>query len=245
MPDQRQIFAGAVTAAPDDYTINADVELTLIAVNANFTDNGAAVDWLPAVVLISDSGHVIARALDQGVTVTAGDNAEVSWFPGVKHAGGGTPNAISQSSSLYQSRSTNQAIPSGVLTPITFETFTSTPGYTPGLFGNPLTVQNPITFGNFGPALMTLIVNWPAAAFDRYIEMTIANPDIPQAGLSPRYRSQISPDGDRMVLAAGIEGGSGAPATTVTANVFQASGVNQNITATWICNGFIHKIFFI
>ena len=89
MPDQRQIFAGAVTAAPDDYMINAGVEFTLVAVNADFTDNGAATDWLPAVELVSDSGHVIARAVDQGVKVTAGSDAEVSWFPGVKHAAAG------------------------------------------------------------------------------------------------------------------------------------------------------------
>lgn len=88
MPGQQQIFAGSIEAAPKDYTVAANVELTLRAVNANFTDNGAGEDWLPAVVLISDSGHIIARAVDQGVTVTAGGDAEVSWFPGVKHAAG-------------------------------------------------------------------------------------------------------------------------------------------------------------
>lgn len=87
MPDQQQIFAGAVSSAPKSYTIDSTVELTLIAVTAEFVDNGAASQWLPCVELVSDSGHVIARALDQGVTVTAGQDAEVSWFPGVKRGG--------------------------------------------------------------------------------------------------------------------------------------------------------------
>lgn len=90
MPEQTQIFHGAVDAAPNDYTLADNVEFLLYAVNANFTDNGAAGDWLPAVVLLSDSGHVIARALLPDVRVTAGDDAEVSWFPGVKPGAGGS-----------------------------------------------------------------------------------------------------------------------------------------------------------
>lgn len=81
-----QIVSSAVFAGNSDYVLPGGAEFTLKAVNASFTDNGAASDWLPAVVLISDSQHVIARALDQGVKVTAGQSAEVSFFPGVKHA---------------------------------------------------------------------------------------------------------------------------------------------------------------
>src|SRR5689334_15295890 len=107
MPGQRQIFRGATVDAPNNYDVDANVELTLKAVNANFTDNGATGDWLPAVVLISDSGHVIARALLPDVKVTAGDDAEVSWFPGVKSGGAGFTSAISQFSSLFQARPGN------------------------------------------------------------------------------------------------------------------------------------------
>lgn len=91
MPAQQQITNLAVQAAPDDYTLGANVEFDLIAVNAEFVDNGAGGDWLPAVVLVSDSDHVIARAVDQGVKVTAGDDAEVSWFPWLTNAGASTP----------------------------------------------------------------------------------------------------------------------------------------------------------
>lgn len=105
MPDQQQIFAGSVEAAPKNYTLAGNTELLLRAVNATFTDNGAASDWLPAVELISDSGHVIARAVDQGVIVTAGDDAEVSWFPGVKHAAGAASSATPAASAYLWTQS--------------------------------------------------------------------------------------------------------------------------------------------
>jgi hypothetical protein len=60
--------------------------MRLKAVYAEFTDNGAAVNWLPCVTILSDSGDIIGRAVDQGVMVTAGSDADVTWFPGVKAA---------------------------------------------------------------------------------------------------------------------------------------------------------------
>src|SRR5438105_1143171 len=95
-----QIVNSANSPAPKDYTIPGNAELVLHAVQASFTDNGAAGDWLPCLTLISDSGHVIARACDQGVKVTAGNDADVSWFQDVVHkpaastAGGGATYAI-------------------------------------------------------------------------------------------------------------------------------------------------------
>jgi hypothetical protein len=97
MPNDAQIVSSADHAAPKDYTVPGNAELILKAVQASFTDNGAASDWLPCVTLISDSGHIIARACDQNVKVTAGDDADVSWFPNVSRsagAGGGGTTAI-------------------------------------------------------------------------------------------------------------------------------------------------------
>jgi hypothetical protein len=71
------------------------VELILRTVHANFSDNGAGGDWLPCVDLISDSGHTIARCCDPNVVVTAGDDAEVTWFPDVKPVGSSTPSSAS------------------------------------------------------------------------------------------------------------------------------------------------------
>lgn len=82
----KQVLNPSVAAGASDYLIPGAVSLQLKAVSAEFTDNGAAGDWLPAVVAISDSGHVLWRACEQGVKVTAGSDAEVSWFPRIRAA---------------------------------------------------------------------------------------------------------------------------------------------------------------
>lgn len=94
-----QIWAPDVGAGETVYTVGGTVEFTLKTVNADFTDNGAASAWLPGVLIVSDAGHVIARAVDQAVQVQAGSDASVSFFPGVKHAAAaaaaaGTPWAL-------------------------------------------------------------------------------------------------------------------------------------------------------
>jgi len=94
-----QILRPASGAVPIAYTLPDAAELRLKAVYAEFTDTGAAQDWLPCVTILSDSGDVIGRAVDQGVKVTAGSDADVTWFPGIKHAaaaaaGGGAPDYL-------------------------------------------------------------------------------------------------------------------------------------------------------
>ena len=58
--------------------------IRLLSARASFTDNGAAGDWLPALQVLDNNGNVLVTAADQGVKVTAGSDADVSWFPGVK-----------------------------------------------------------------------------------------------------------------------------------------------------------------
>src|SRR2546421_2306304 len=95
-----QILRSTSGAVPGVYKLPDNAQFILKCVNADFADNGAAADWLPAVEIVSDSGHVIARAVDQAVKVTAGSDAEVSWFRGVKNvptvtpSGGGAPDYI-------------------------------------------------------------------------------------------------------------------------------------------------------
>lgn len=79
-----------VTDAPKDYSIPAAQQIRLLSVSAVFVDNGAASDWCPAVVIEDNNGNALVRAADKGVTVTAGSDAEVSWFPGVKAAAAAT-----------------------------------------------------------------------------------------------------------------------------------------------------------
>jgi hypothetical protein len=80
-----QILRAPTTAVPSSYVLPDAAELRLKAVYAEFADNGAAGDWLPCVTILSDSGDVIGRAVDQGVKVTAGGSADVTWFPWLKH----------------------------------------------------------------------------------------------------------------------------------------------------------------
>lgn len=93
MPQQTQIFVGDNRDGNSDYEIPGNAEIRVLAVNATFEDNGAGADWCPAVVMFSDSGSVIARALLPDVKVTAGDDAEASFFPGVKPGGAAAVNA--------------------------------------------------------------------------------------------------------------------------------------------------------
>src|SRR5882724_11862724 len=86
MPDV-QIYSGQKVAAPSTYELPKAAEFILKCVNADFDGAAAAGDYLPCVTLVSDSGQVIARAVDQDVKVTAGSDAEVSWFPRVRRRG--------------------------------------------------------------------------------------------------------------------------------------------------------------
>lgn len=88
-----QILNAQNVPAPSTYVLPGSVEFILKAVNADFDGSGSAGSWLPAVVILSESGHVIARAADQAVVVGAGGSAEVSWFPCVKHKQAAAPAA--------------------------------------------------------------------------------------------------------------------------------------------------------
>lgn len=71
----------SIEAAPKDYSIPNAQQIRLLSVTASFTDNGAVGDWLPAVVILDNNGNALVRAVEQEVKVTAGEGAEVSWFP--------------------------------------------------------------------------------------------------------------------------------------------------------------------
>src|SRR5438034_1127140 len=83
MPDV-QIFSGKKVAAPSTYELPGSAEFILKCVRALFDGSGAAGTYLPTVELLSDSGQVIAKAADQNVSVAAGADADVSWFPRVR-----------------------------------------------------------------------------------------------------------------------------------------------------------------
>lgn len=85
MADSALLAAGG-NDAPLSYTVPGATAIQIKQVHVAYVDNGAAAAWLPMVRITSDSGHTMGQAVDQGVKVTAGSDASVSFFPGVKHA---------------------------------------------------------------------------------------------------------------------------------------------------------------
>jgi hypothetical protein len=87
------IFNAGPVATPYAYTVSGTGTVTPRACQADFDGSGAGGDFIPACIFKSQSGHVISRAILQS-TITAGDDAEVSWFPGVSPASTGTAGSV-------------------------------------------------------------------------------------------------------------------------------------------------------
>jgi hypothetical protein len=83
------ILAAGGGNAPLSYLVPGSTVILLKMIHVIYTDNGASDDWLPAVRIVSDSNHTMGLAADQGVKVTAGNDASVSFFPGVRQGGAG------------------------------------------------------------------------------------------------------------------------------------------------------------
>src|SRR5690242_6571122 len=73
------IFEAGPVDTPYTYTVSGTGTVTPRDFHAVYDGTNAAGDFVPAVVIKSQAGHVIARAILQS-TITAGDGAEVSWF---------------------------------------------------------------------------------------------------------------------------------------------------------------------
>lgn len=76
------IFQEGPLDTPYVYTVSGTGTVTPRCCAALYDGSGAAGDFLPAVIFKSQAGHVLSRAILQS-TIVAGDDAEVSWFPGV------------------------------------------------------------------------------------------------------------------------------------------------------------------
>lgn len=82
---QVQLAIGDVQPAPLDYVVPGAQEISPVAVNATFDGTSAVTAWLPALELISDSGHVISRTFPAS-SVAAGGTAEVTFAPFLRQA---------------------------------------------------------------------------------------------------------------------------------------------------------------
>ena len=77
----RQFVLGGTESAPADWVPPAALEIIPKTAFATFDGTNAAGAFLPALEIISDSGHTVAICATEAV-VAAGASAVVSWFPG-------------------------------------------------------------------------------------------------------------------------------------------------------------------
>ena len=75
-----QILASQSVAAPLDYALPGSLEIILRCLVASYDGTGSGTAFLPAVQIISDSGHVAGTFV--AAQVAAGASADVTWFPG-------------------------------------------------------------------------------------------------------------------------------------------------------------------
>lgn len=221
-----QITRDGPVAVPMNYTLPATQEIQVRAVNVDFDGSAAGGDWIPALVIVGQSGRVIARAADPANVVTAGDDAEVSWFPGVKNSSSATVQLKSRVIELWSVA--NNPLVSGVAKALTFS-----------LFNGNSTAFAPLGYGT-GPYAPTTVqdfrvhvdytVNFPAGNYDRYIDIAQATGQPPENLFTDRIRDSVTPNGDSLTLSAVVVGSPNVP-QPISFTAFQASGANQNVTA--------------
>jgi hypothetical protein len=170
------IRSTAVTAAPKDYAIPPSQEIILLSVTAEFIDNGAAGDWLPAVVILDNNGNALCRAVDQGVKVTAGGDAEVSWFPGVKHAAASAASTAidwAQGRLIAASGDPHQTITSGGVTAIGYP-HVLTGGGGAFTWATSVVANDLLQLNKAGAYIITGAAQWDGANFNR--RAVVSNP---------------------------------------------------------------------
>jgi hypothetical protein len=80
VPDT-QILASGSASAPESYTVPSAQEIMIKAVACTFDGTGASGDFLPMLSVIPPGG-IGPIECPMTTTVTAGESAEVTWFPG-------------------------------------------------------------------------------------------------------------------------------------------------------------------
>jgi len=234
MADAAILAAGGANA-PLSYLVPGASVIRIKQIHVKYVDDGAGGDWLPAVRITSDSSHRMGTAADQAVKVTAGDDADVSFFPGVKHGGGQQPTFYVGHGEAWTFN--NQTIADSTVTAIQFEDTDSNAD------GDSLVVQlqaPPFTafsianrapsFGGQTRVLATLIVEWPAGSYDRYAEIVHTGTQDPWGQPPARVRGSVSPASDVQVVTRVLSATAGLIGPAVC-NVYQASGSGKLILA--------------
>ena len=220
--DDQQILVAGTAPVPADWLVPGNGQIKPKVVNAVFDGTGAAGDFLPTLEIVSDAGVVVGRY--PAPAVVAGASAEVSWFPGVKNVPVQVVQLRYDRMEFYTT--VGQVIHSGAVTPITFDAGNLVSATTKPLTGSGFPM------GNFAVSVfecdLTLVVQWPAGAYDRYIEIVDASFATSGGPISWRVRNSTTPDGDIQTVTASFDGDETVP-RAVAFNAFQASGADKTI----------------
>jgi hypothetical protein len=87
--DDQQIFVAGQAPTPAHFNISGTGQIRPKTIFATFDGTAAGSAFLPAVKIISDGGQTVG-IFPTDTSVAAGASADVTWFHGVKAAGGGT-----------------------------------------------------------------------------------------------------------------------------------------------------------
>jgi hypothetical protein len=82
------LLASTVQDAGGGYTVPGAQEIILKCCTASYDGAGAGGNFLPALQIIAPNGAVMGT-FPTSTTVTAGNSADVSWFPRLGSGGGG------------------------------------------------------------------------------------------------------------------------------------------------------------
>jgi hypothetical protein len=160
------ILAAGGGNAPLSYLVPGSTAIRIKQIHVQYVNNGAGADWLPAVQIISDSKHTMGVAADQAVKVTAGSDADVSFFPGVKPAAAAT-SLSSQIARAWGLNFNPQSVNAGATKNASFDTV-RTSDATQILWSTTTVLNDTFKIMTTGWAQIVASCQWPAGTLVDY-----------------------------------------------------------------------------
>ena len=240
MAQDVQILPFETKNAPNSWVIPDALKIMVKTIEATFDGAGAGSAFLPAVQILSDSGHSVG-IFPTDSTVAAGGSAEVTFAPFLRNAAAASPSTgmtglevTVDDAAFFPNGGGFAVVPTGTVCELGWRR-TQFIGSLNALTSLPIgggtaeRVQaEPGGFGGKNYALSFHIrVVWPAFSGLRYIELVPDNTDPDYANF--RVTGSVTPDDDIQILS-GTFSEQTDTLTNMVVNVFQASGVNKTIS---------------
>lgn len=232
------IVAAATANVPRDYLIPGAQEILPKSVSAQMDGSAAASAWFPCLQVLDPSGRVMFSAVSS-TAMAAGASADVSWFPRVTSAPGGSSQTLI--GARIQAGST-QSVPDSTPTDLVYQSvYFDTDG-----MANLASDSRKLTVNTSGIYLVIAQTLWAYDGAGRRVNEVIQNA-LASGGSIP---SQFFSDSDAPANWSPIGGdGFGGPRTTSTSvglfnaavGDFFASGCYQNSGGALNCNGFANS----